>query len=54
MFGDVVLGVPHEDFEHCLSTMKKDRKVKFDIELEAADLKKLVEQYKQVRTHVRV
>lgn len=48
MFGDVVLGVPHEDFEHCLANLKKERGVKFDIELTGEDLRGLITQYKEV------
>jgi pyruvate,orthophosphate dikinase len=49
MFGDVVLGVPHEDFERCLSALKERRNVKLDIELNAEDLKGLCDEYKAVR-----
>lgn len=48
MFGDVVLGIPHEDFEHEISALKKAVGVKFDIELQGNDLKQLVEKYKAV------
>jgi hypothetical protein len=46
MFGDVVLGIDHEDFEHELSAIKKAAGAKFDIELTAAHLKELVTKYK--------
>ncbi|NQT90506.1 MAG: pyruvate, phosphate dikinase [Candidatus Omnitrophica bacterium] len=46
MFGDVVLGVEHEDFEHLLAKKKKQRKIKLDTELSAKDLKELVAEYK--------
>jgi pyruvate,orthophosphate dikinase len=48
MFGDVVLGIEHEQFEHELSALKKRAGAKFDIELSAAHLKELVEKYKAV------
>lgn len=48
MFGDVVLGIEHEQFEHELSALKKRAGAKFDIELNAAHLKELVEKYKVV------
>jgi pyruvate,orthophosphate dikinase len=48
MFGDVVLEVSHEYFEEALDKMKKTRKVKADTDLNAEDLKKLVEQYKEI------
>eukprot|EP00775_Hariotina_reticulata_P006369 gene6369-6601_t len=48
MFGDVVLGIDHDDFEHELSAIKKAAGAKFDIELTAAHLKELVTRYKDV------
>ncbi len=48
MFGDVVLGIDHELFEHELAALKSKAGVKFDIELSAAHLKELVAAYKQV------
>lgn len=48
MFGDVVLEIPHDDFEAELSAMKTARGVTFDVELTADDLKELVEKYKTV------
>ncbi|KAL4169600.1 hypothetical protein KRP22_010518 [Phytophthora ramorum] len=48
MFGDVVLEIPHDDFEAELSAMKKARHVTFDVELMASDLKELVQKYKEV------
>jgi pyruvate, orthophosphate dikinase len=48
MFGDVVLEVSHEKFEAELEKMKKARKVKNDVDLDAEDLRKLVTIFKQV------
>eukprot|EP00210_Caulerpa_lentillifera_P008414 g8026.t1 len=48
MFGDVVLGLPHDDFEHALAAKKTAKGAKFDVELTGEDLKELVEEYKQV------
>ncbi len=48
MFGDVVLDVSHEKFEHELEKMKHSKKVKNDVDLDAADLKKLVGIFKKV------
>jgi pyruvate,orthophosphate dikinase len=48
MFGDVVLGIEHDEFEHELSAIKKAAGAKFDIELTAAHLKELVGKYKAV------
>ncbi|MCK5878742.1 MAG: pyruvate, phosphate dikinase, partial [Holophagae bacterium] len=48
MFGNVVMGVDSEHFESRLTAMKKDRGVKEDTELSAADLRELVDQFKSV------
>lgn len=46
MFGNVVLGIEKEEFEHIISDVKKKKKVKLDIELAAEDLKGLVAKFK--------
>ncbi|MCL2759316.1 MAG: pyruvate, phosphate dikinase [Treponema sp.] len=48
MYGDVVMGVDHDHFEEALANMKKSKKIELDTDLTAADLEKLVEQYKQI------
>jgi len=48
MFGDVVMGVHHEHFEEKLSRIKKKYKAKQDTDLNAAQLKELVSEYKKV------
>jgi pyruvate,orthophosphate dikinase len=48
MFGSTAMGVDHDDFEHELSTLKKQKGVKLDTELSADDLKELVKRYKAV------
>jgi pyruvate,orthophosphate dikinase len=48
MFGDVVMGVEHADFEEALTKAKTTKGVEFDTELDAEDLKKLVEEYKKI------
>jgi pyruvate,orthophosphate dikinase len=48
MFGDVVLGVKHESFEHELTALKRERGCTLDTELDADDLERLVRTYKQV------
>ena len=48
MFGDVVMGVPHHDFEHELDAVKKLRRAKLDTDLTAADLKEVIRRYKRV------
>ncbi len=48
MFGDVVLGVEHDDFEHLLDEQKKKNKVKTDTELTAENLAELIKEYKDL------
>ncbi len=48
MFGDVVMGAEHDQFEEALQAKKDKKKVKFDTELNAQDLKELVEDYKRI------
>jgi len=48
MFGDVVMGVPHSDFEAQLDAVKKKRNLKLDADLTVADLKQVIERYKRV------
>ena len=49
MFGDTVMGVDHEHFEHELSQVKQARGVKLeDTQLDADDLKEVVQRYKKV------
>ncbi|MGI5853085.1 MAG: pyruvate, phosphate dikinase [Bacillota bacterium] len=45
MYGDVVLQVPHDDFEHLLQEKKNERGVTHDTELTAEDLQDLVSRY---------
>ncbi|AHB40897.1 hypothetical protein P148_SR1C00001G0082 [candidate division SR1 bacterium RAAC1_SR1_1] len=47
MFGDVVMEVPHHDFEHALQSVKTEKGVKLDTELDTEDLKKVVKLYKE-------
>ncbi len=48
MFGNVVLGIPHEKFEEILDHYKKEQGVKLDSELSAETLKKIVGAYKEL------
>lgn len=48
MFGNVVMNIPSHDFEQLLFDLKAKAGVKDDNELEVAQLKQLVEQYKEV------
>ncbi len=47
MFGNVVLGIEHDVFEHELEALKKSRKLKLDTEMTVEDLEKLVATYKK-------
>jgi len=52
MFGKTVLGIDGEHFEDALDAVKTAKGVRGDLELDAADLRKLVESYKNlVREH---
>ena len=46
MFSDVVMGVGKKYFEQLIDKMKEEKGVTFDVELTAADLKELAEQFK--------
>jgi len=53
MFGDVVMGCSHEHFEHVIDAAKKKAKVKVDNELNAKQLKEVVDKYKAIyKKHV--
>ncbi len=46
MFSDVVMGVGKKYFEQLIDKMKEEKGVQFDVDLTAADLKNLAEQFK--------
>jgi pyruvate,orthophosphate dikinase len=46
MYGDVVLGVDHDRFEHALTEHKKRSRVELDTELDVAALKDVIAAYK--------
>jgi pyruvate, orthophosphate dikinase len=46
MFGNVVMGIEKEAFEHIIHETKKKRKLKLDIDMTAEDLKGLVAKFK--------
>ncbi len=48
MFGDVVMGIPHDKFEALLEKKKEEVGAKADVDLTAEDLKDLVKQYKEL------
>jgi pyruvate,orthophosphate dikinase len=53
MFGDTVMGVDHQHFEHELSAVKNSRGAKVDTDLDAGGLKEVVERYKRIyKEHV--
>jgi pyruvate, orthophosphate dikinase len=45
MFGDVVKGVPHHDFEKALDDVKRGKGVENDVDLSAEDLQEVVKKY---------
>jgi pyruvate, orthophosphate dikinase len=48
MYGDVVLGVPHERFETRLEHLKEQRRLEFDTQLTADDWRELIAEYLQL------
>lgn len=46
MYGNVVMGMKHHDFEHILDGVKKSKGVTEDLALDANDLAKLITEYK--------
>lgn len=48
MFGNVVMGIPHDDFEHAMDALKESKGVELDTDLTAKDLRELVNRYKAV------
>ena len=48
MYGDVVLGVPQDRFEHQLENLKYAKGVELDTELDAHDLRRLVREFLEI------
>ncbi|MBR0519750.1 MAG: pyruvate, phosphate dikinase, partial [Spirochaetales bacterium] len=48
MFGDVVMGVPHDKFEEAIQDVKDEEGLTFDYELTTEMLKNLVKRYKRI------
>ena len=48
MYGDVVMGVEHENFEHALDAAKQRKGVTEDTDLDAADLDGVIAAYKEI------
>jgi pyruvate, orthophosphate dikinase len=52
MFGNVVLDIPKEAFEHAFDAKKKQRRAKLDTDLDASALKEVIGEFKKiVRQH---
>jgi pyruvate,orthophosphate dikinase len=53
MYGDTVMGIDHEHFEHELSAVKQSKGVGLDTDLNVDDLIEVVKRYKEVyRNHI--
>ena len=50
MFGDVVMGIPHEHFEHELRAVKASAGVTEDSDLSPVHLSQLIDNYKAIYT----
>ncbi len=48
MFGNVVLEIPKPEFDEVFESIKKRKKAKLDTDLDAAALKEVIKEYKQV------
>jgi len=48
MFGNVVMEIPKDKFEHVFDGQKRKKKIKLDTELTAEDLKEVIAEYKKV------
>ena len=48
MFGDIVLNIDHSEFEEEISAVKAAKGYKFDVELQADDLREVVARYKAI------
>lgn len=48
MFGDVVMKVPHHEFESALQDVKDENKKVFDTELDVDNLKEVIARYKRL------
>jgi pyruvate,orthophosphate dikinase len=48
MYGDVVMGVPRDDFEEAIKKIKSARGIQLDTDLSAQDLEDLVKDYKRI------
>lgn len=46
MYGDVVLKIPNEEFERCITAVKKEQGVEQDVQLTADNLEALTQRFK--------
>ena len=54
MFGDVAMGVPHEDFDKIFTDVKKARGIEKDEDMNVEDFKKVVKLYKDLyKKHIK-
>nr|AIT69948.1 pyruvate orthophosphate dikinase [Ishige okamurae] len=52
MYSDVVMGLEKEPFEEVITEMKKKKGIKLDVEMQAADWKEVVEEFKKLNPNV--
>ncbi len=48
MFGNVVMGIDKDEFEHVISKRKEERRIKQDSSLQENDLKEIIKQFKKI------
>ncbi len=48
MFGDVVMGIEHAKFEEVLEETKKEKNVKYDVDLDTENLTEVVDKYREL------
>ena len=48
MFGDVVMGVPHHEFESALQDVKDSKGKSLDTELDSKDLQEVIARYQRL------
>jgi pyruvate,orthophosphate dikinase len=48
MYGNVVMQVPHEEFEEAIKALKAEKDIQLDTDLDETDLQNLVDNYKEI------
>ncbi len=48
MYGNVVMGIKHRDFENILDEVKKEKQIKYDFELDSESLKYITQRFKEL------